>query len=103
MQTTAVYARARILSETLSVLQIQLYHYTPGGKKRVYDHPLYRLLHNEPNPEMTSFIFREELMSDLLILGNAYVRFICDRLGRVKGLYPLRLDKMEVCQDESRS
>lgn len=103
MQTTAVYARVRILSETLSVLQIQLYHYTPGGKKRVYDHPLYRLLHNEPNPEMTSFIFQEALMSDLLILVNAYVRFIRDRLGRVKGLYPLRLDKMEVCQDESRS
>lgn len=101
MQTTAVYACVRILSETLAALPLQLYRYTPGGKERVYDHPLYHLLHDEPNPEMTSFIFRETLMSHLLIWGNAYAQIIRDRLGRVQGLYPLRPDKMTVCRDES--
>lgn len=99
MQTTAVYACVRILSETLAALPLQLYRYTPGGKERVYDHPLYHLLHDEPNPEMTSFIFRETLMSHLLIWGNAYAQIIRDRLGRVQGLYPLRPDKMTVCRD----
>lgn len=101
MQTTAVYACVRILSETLAALPLQLYRYTAGGKERVYDHPLYHLLHDEPNPEMTSFIFRETLMSHLLIWGNAYAQIIRDRLGRVQGLYPLRPDKMIVCRDES--
>lgn len=101
MQTTAVYACVRILSETLAALPLQLYRYTPGGKERVYDHPLYHLLHDEPNPEMTSFIFRETLMSHLLIWGNAYAQIIRDKLGRVQGLYPLRPDKMTVCRDES--
>lgn len=101
MQTTAVYACVRILSETLAALPLQLYRYTPGGKERVYDHPLYHLLHDEPNPEMTSFIFRETLMSHLLIWGNAYAQIIRDRLGRIQGLYPLRPDKMTVCRDES--
>lgn len=101
MQTTAVYACVRILSETLAALPLQLYRYTPGGKERVYDHPLYHLLHDEPNPEMTSFIFRETLMSHLLIWGNAYAQIIRDRLGRVQGLYPLRPDKMTVCRDEN--
>ena len=101
MQTTAVYACVRILSETLASLPLQLYRYTPGGKERVYDHPLYHILHDEPNPEMTSFIFRETLMSHLLIWGNAYAQIIRDRLGRVQGLYPLRPDKMTVCRDES--
>lgn len=100
MQTTAVYACVRILAETLAALPLQLYRYTPGGKEWVYDHPLYHLLHDEPNPEMTSFIFRETLMSHLLIWGNAYAQIIRDRLGRVQGLYPLRLDKMTVCRDE---
>lgn len=104
MQTTAVYACVRILAETLAetlaALPLQLYRYTPGGKERVYDHPLYHLLHDEPNPEMTSFIFRETLMSHLLIWGNAYAQIIRDRLGRVQGLYPLRPDKMTVCRDE---
>ena len=98
MQTTAVYACVRILAETLAALPLQLYRYTPGGKERVYDHPLYHLLHDEPNPEMTSFIFRETLMSHLLIWGNAYAQIIRDRLGRVQGLYPLRPDKMTVCR-----
>jgi phage portal protein, HK97 family len=101
MQTTAVYACVRILSEPLAALPLQLYRYTSGGKERVYDHPLYHLLHDEPNPEMTSFIFRETLMSHLLIWGNAYAQIIRDKLGRVQGLYPLRPDKMTVCRDEN--
>ena len=101
MQTTAVYACVRILSETLAALPLQLYRYTAGGKERVYDHPLYHILHDEPNPEMTSFIFRETLMSHLLIWGNAYAQIIRDKLGRIQGLYPLRPDKMTVCRDES--
>ena len=100
MQTTAVYACVRILAETLAALPLQMYRYTPGGKERVYDHSLYHLLHDEPNPEMTSFIFRETLMSHLLIWGNAYAQIIRDRLGRVQGLYPLRPDKMNVCRDD---
>ena len=101
MQTTAVYACVRILSETLAALPLQLYRYTPTGKERVYMHPLYQILHDEPNPEMTSFVFRETLMSHLLIWGNAYAQIIRDRLGRVQGLYPLRPDKMTVCRNEN--
>ena len=66
----------------------------------VYDHPLYYLLHDEPNPEMTSFVFRETLMSHLLIWGNAYAQIIRDGSGRVLSLYPLLPDKMEVDRDE---
>lgn len=99
MQTTAVYACVRILAETLAALPLQLYRFTPTGKERVYDHPLYHILHDEPNPEMTSFIFRETLMSHLLIWGNAYAQIIRDGLGRVMCLYPLRPDKMQVARD----
>ena len=40
MQTTAVYVCVRILAENLAALPLQLYRYTPGGKERVYDHPV---------------------------------------------------------------
>lgn len=49
----------------------------------MYDHPLYRLLHDEPNPEMTSFVFRETLMSHLLVFVIAYAQIIRDGNGRV--------------------
>ena len=104
MQTTAVYACVRILAEAVASLPLHVYEYQDdGGKKLVHDHPLYYLLHDEPNPEMTSFVFRETLMSHLLIWGNAYAQIIRDGAGRVLGLYPLLPDKMEAQRDDKGS
>ena len=101
MQMTAVYSCVRILAEAVAGLPLHLYHYKEdGGKEKAIDHPLYLLLHDEPNPEMSSFVFRETLMTHLLLWGNAYAQIIRDRLGRVQGLYPLRPDKMSVCRDD---
>ena len=102
MQTTAVYSCVRILSEAIASLPLNIYRYKAAGKERVYDHPLYHILHDEPNPEMTSFVFRETLMSHLLIWGNAYAQIIRDGAGRVVALYPLLPDKMQVYRDDTR-
>ncbi|WP_044294501.1 phage portal protein [Robinsoniella peoriensis] len=96
MQTTAVYSCVRILAEAVASLPLHIYRYTVAGKERVVDHPLYKILNDEPNPDMTSFVFRETMMSHLLIWGNAYSQIIRDGAGRVIGLYPLLPDKMEV-------
>ena len=73
MQMTAVYSCVRILAEAVAGLPLNLYHYTEdSGKEKAIDHPLYLLLHDEPNPEMSSFVFRETLMTHLLLWGNAY-------------------------------
>lgn len=101
MQTTAVYSCVRILAEAIASLPFHLYRYTDKGKERVFDHPLYHILHDEPNEEMTSFVFREVLMSHLLIWGNAYAQIIRDGRGQVLGLYPLLPDKMEVDRAEN--
>lgn len=49
---------------------------------------------------MTSFVFRETLMSHLLIWGNAYAQIIRDGAGRVLALYPLLPNKVDVQRDE---
>lgn len=67
MQMTAVYSCVRILSEAVAGLPLHLYKYTDTGSAKATDHPLYALLHDEPNPEMTSFMFRETLMTHLLL------------------------------------
>ena len=100
MQMTAVYSCVRILSEAVAGLPLHLYQYAAdGGKAKALDHPLYRLLHDEPNPEMTSFIFRETLMTHLLLWGNAYAQIIRNGKGEVLGLYPLMPAKMTVDRD----
>ena len=51
MQMTAVYSCVRILSETVAGLPLNVYKYNDsGGKEKAFKHPLYRLLHDEPNP-----------------------------------------------------
>jgi len=101
MQTTAVYACVRILAETIASLPLHTYKYTASGKEKVLSHQLYYLLHDEPNPEMTSFVFRETLMSHLLLWGNAYAQIIRDGRGRVLTLYPLLPDRMTVDRTSS--
>lgn len=102
MQMTAVYSCVRILSETVAGLPLHVYRYNDsGGKEKNLKHPLYKLLHDEPNPEMTSFAFRETLMSHLLLWGNAYAQIIRNARGEVISLYPLMPNKMTVDRDSS--
>ncbi len=101
MQMTAVYSCVRILAEAIAGLPLHLYRYTgDGGKEKAIDHPLYLLLHDEPNPEMSSFVFRETLMTHLLLWGNAYAQIIRNGKGEVVALYPLMPNKMTVDRDE---
>lgn len=101
MQMTAVYSCVRILSEAVASLPLHFYEYGENGSKvKAIDHPLYRLLHDEPNPEMTSFVFRETLMTHLLLWGNAYAQVIRNGKGEVVALYPLMPDRMKVDRDE---
>lgn len=102
MQMTAVYACVRILSEAIAGLPLHMYRYKDdGGKEKALDHPLYLLLHDEPNPEMSSFVFRETLMTHLLLWGNAYAQIIRNGKGEVVALYPLMPNKMTVSRDET--
>ena len=101
MQMTAVYSCVRILSEAVAGLPLHLYRYTEnGGKEKATGHPLYFLLHDEPNPEMTSFVFRETLMTHLLLWGNAYAQIIRNGKGEILALYPLMPDRMTVDRDD---
>ena len=97
MQMTAVYACVRILSEAIAGLPLHMYRYRDdGGKEKATEHNLYHLLHDEPNPEMTSFVFRETLMTHLLLWGNAYAQVIRNGKGEVLALYPLMPSRMSV-------
>lgn len=102
MQMTAVYACVRILSESIAGLPLHLYKYCEdGGKEKAIEHSLYSILHDEPNPEMSSFVFRETLMTHLLLWGNAYAQIIRNGHGEVIALYPLMPNKMSVNRDSA--
>lgn len=97
LSVTAVYSCVRILSEAIAGLPLHTYKCkSNGGKEKAIDHPLYFILHDEPNPEMTSFVFRETMMSHLLLWGNAYAQILRNGKGDVIALYPLVPNRMTV-------
>ena len=100
MTLTTVYACVRILAETIASLPLHTYKTTAEGREKAVTHPLYHILHSEPNPDMTSFAFRETLMGHLLLYGNSYAQIIRDGAARVSALYLLPPDKMEVTRDK---
>lgn len=101
MQNSAVYACVKVIAESIASLPLHVYEYKDGGKEKAIEHSLYFLLHDSPNPEMTSFIFRETMLTHLLLRGNAYAQIQRNNAGRVIGLYPLSASKMTVERNDS--
>ena len=99
VQMTTVYACVRVIAETVASLPLQVYRYTDHGSEKAVSHPLYRILHDEPNHEMTSFILRETMLSHLLLWGNSYCQILRNGRGQILGLYPLLPEKMQVDRD----
>ncbi len=95
MRTSAVYACVRVLAETVASLPLPLYKRLSKGKEKATYHPLYSLLHDTPNREMTSFSFRETMMTHLLLWGNAYALIIYKGKTPVE-LWPLHPSKVYV-------
>lgn len=99
IQLSTVYACVRVISETVASLPLGVYEATDDGNQKATDHPLYRLLHDEPNTEMTSFVFREVMLAHLLLHGNSYSQIIRSGKNSIVGLYPLLPDHMDVDRD----
>lgn len=92
----------RILAEAVAGRPLHVYEQTSaGGRSKALDHPLYLLLYDEPNPEMTSFVFRETLMKHPLLWGNAFAQVLRNGRDEVIGLYPLMPNRMSVGRDEA--
>lgn len=99
MRTSAVYACVKILAETVASLPLHLYKKGTNGKNEFADqHPLFSCLYETPNDEMTSFEFREIMMTSLLLYGNAYARII-RKQGHVTELWYLKPQYMTVERD----
>jgi len=96
LNTTAVYACVKVISESIASLPLHLIREKGGVRNRARDHPLYGVLHDLANEETTSLNFREACLSSLLLWGNAYAKIERDEFGHVRGLWFLRPKNMEV-------
>ena len=102
LKLSAVYACVRILANTVASLPLHVYERQERGKQRADDFYLYDVLHNRPNPVMTSYRFRQTLMAHAALWGNGYAEIEWSQGGRVLALWPLSpagMEKVETAGD----
>lgn len=96
LQLSTVWACVRLVSETISTLPLGFYKKLPdGSREAATDHPLYELLHNQPNADMTAVQFWEAVIASMLLWGNAYIEKakIGKRVVALNFLMPQRMQK----------
>lgn len=97
MRLSTVSACVRLISENIASLPLHVYR-NDGERKRVKvtDLPQYRLLHDEPNPMMTSFVLREVMVNHVLVWGNAYAIIVRDRAANPVAILPVNPDSVRI-------
>ena len=87
------WACVKVLAESIATLPLIVYERVDteygDGKERSTSHPLYRRLHDEPNPYMTAVALKETMQGHLCVWGNAYARLDFDGSYRGAGIWPL--------------
>lgn len=90
MRSSAVYACVTLIGKTVGSLPLKVYRRKPNGESvEVPDTIPYYLLHDEPNPAMTSIVWRELLVANLLLGGDAYAAIGRNHANQVMDLFPI--------------
>jgi HK97 family phage portal protein len=86
----AVWNAVLLIAQDVAKVPLPLYRRSSGGGKDQYrEHHLYELIHDEPNEEMSSFVFRRTLQGHVLVWGNGYAEIERDLSNRPVALWPL--------------
>lgn len=96
MGVNAFTAGIRLIAEDIASMPLITYKRLAKGKERAPEHPAYHMLHDAPNPEMTSMVFRETGIGHLYSWGNWYAEKEFNGQGVPIRLWPLRPDRMKV-------
>lgn len=88
MQLSAVWTCVSIRAGLLASLPLKVYQRQNRGRRVARELSIYKLLHDRPSPEDTSYSFRHKLASSALLSGNGYAELQYDRGGRLRALYP---------------
>lgn len=86
------YKCDRVRRETIAALPLKVYKTLDRGREEAKSHPLYFLLHDEPNDHMTSFTYIEMMVSNLGVWNRHYSYIERNTGGRIVGLWPIRPD-----------
>lgn len=101
LSASSVFACVRNIAEDLAKLPLLTYRREGAGKARYPEHPVYDLLHRNPNPEMTAFDFRQALTASAVLWGGGFAEIELSGMGIPYALWPIEPWRMRVERDRS--
>lgn len=99
MRVPDVYSCINVLSQDVGRCPLKLRVNADDGWRDADAHPLWEILHDLPNPEMTAAEFRAGLTRQLLQHECAYAEIVRRSDGRVQAMWPLDSARMSVRRD----
>ena len=102
LNTTTVLACVKLLSSSIASLPCILYKKENGKKTPAINHPLFKVLHDQANAEMTAYTFFETSGVHQELWGNQYAQILRNNGGDVIGLQPLRPEQTQVTRNEKK-
>lgn len=95
MRQSAVYACVGLLADSIASLPLNMVRKAADESLSIAaDHPLYTLLHDQPNPDQTSIEWRQDKICHLALRGNAYDAIVQNPgTGKIEALVPLHPDR----------
>ena len=103
MRSTAVFRCVALKSGVIASLPLQVFERTKQGRNMANDHPVAVLLQNNPNDLMSSFIWKEFIVSNLMLAGNHLSVIEYDNAARVLGILPVPWQQIEVARIRGRN
>ena len=71
LEVPAVWCAVNFIANTIASLPLHLYRKSKKGRETADNDPLYGILHDAPNDELTSFDWRKGMMVNVLLRGRA--------------------------------
>lgn len=91
------YACVRIISSAVAKTPLITYaRLESGGKERAVAHPVYSILHDQPNPFMSPMEWRKAAQSHVLNWGNAFALIERNGGGDVVALWPMHPSRVRL-------
>lgn len=96
VQVSTVFRCIYAIATTIGSLPIFVHQREKRGKKRLSDHPITYLLHDQPNSESTAMTLRETLVAHAVSWGNGYAEIQRNGIGRPVALWLLETSRTSV-------
>ncbi|MGH0251514.1 phage portal protein [Sinorhizobium meliloti] len=102
LEVPAVWCAVNFIANTIASLPLQVFKKSGEGRDTVESDPLYSILHDAPNDELTSFMWRKGMMINVLLRGRGVSFIEGNKAGRVMSIWPLDTNKLTIERKSGR-